>query len=156
MNTTRTLLAAAFLAAFALSAAAQDTQSWNKPTAPFRVMGPVHFVGTNELGAYLVTTPAGHVLVDGGLASELETFVTAISFDSGLNRTIVTVADDELTNPVTSVTFASPTTPDIDFEFSGLDDLLAFGNLNFNLSGIIDALVEPEDRTEPVRLINRT
>ena len=31
------------------------------------------------------------------------------------------------------------------FEFSGLDDLLEFGNLEFNLSGIIDSLVRLSD-----------
>ena len=27
----------------------------------------IHYVGTNELAAYLLTTPAGHILIDGGL-----------------------------------------------------------------------------------------
>jgi metallo-beta-lactamase class B len=44
-----------------------DTSSWNRPYPPFTVAGPVHYVGTSELGAYLITTPAGHVLIDGGL-----------------------------------------------------------------------------------------
>ena len=37
------------------------------PFEPFNVAGPVHYVGTSELAAYLITTPAGHVLIDGGL-----------------------------------------------------------------------------------------
>jgi metallo-beta-lactamase class B len=40
--------------------------AWNKPQAPFRIAGNLHYVGTSELGAYLITTPEGHVLIDGG------------------------------------------------------------------------------------------
>jgi metallo-beta-lactamase class B len=46
---------------------AAGADNWNLPVEPFRIVGPVHYVGTNELGAYLVTTPAGHILIDGGL-----------------------------------------------------------------------------------------
>jgi metallo-beta-lactamase class B len=41
---------------------------WNQPFEPFRIIGNVHYVGTNELGVYLVTSPQGHVLIDGGFA----------------------------------------------------------------------------------------
>lgn len=50
--------------------AAQDAQqrvAWNRPTAPFRVIGNVYYVGTDGLSAFLITGPAGHVLIDGGL-----------------------------------------------------------------------------------------
>jgi len=40
---------------------------WNKPVEPFRIIGNIYYVGTNELGAYLVKTPEGAILVDGGL-----------------------------------------------------------------------------------------
>ncbi|MBK5298199.1 MAG: subclass B3 metallo-beta-lactamase [Vicinamibacteria bacterium] len=64
--------ALAFLSVMAAVAAVPaarqfDTSSWNLPFAPFTVAGPVHYVGTSELGAYLITTPEGHVLIDGGL-----------------------------------------------------------------------------------------
>jgi metallo-beta-lactamase class B len=39
---------------------------WNEPAEPFRVVGNIHFVGTNELAIFLVTTPAGHILIDSG------------------------------------------------------------------------------------------
>ena len=57
------------MAALAAAAVAQqfDTSRWNLPFAPFTIAGPVHYVGTSELAAYLITTPAGHVLIDGGL-----------------------------------------------------------------------------------------
>ena len=34
---------------------------------PFRIIGNIYYVGTNELGAYLLKTPEGAILVDGGL-----------------------------------------------------------------------------------------
>jgi metallo-beta-lactamase class B len=40
---------------------------WNAPHAPRRVFGNVHYVGTNGLSAILITSPDGHVLLDGGL-----------------------------------------------------------------------------------------
>ena len=65
----RSLAVLSFAAALASPpAAAQfDTSRWNDPFAPFTVAGPIHYVGTSELAVYLITTPAGHVLIDGGL-----------------------------------------------------------------------------------------
>lgn len=40
---------------------------WNQPTAPFRILGNVHYVGTAGLAAYLITSPQGHILIDGAL-----------------------------------------------------------------------------------------
>jgi metallo-beta-lactamase class B len=75
------------------SPAADDSSAWNRPTKPFRVVGPVHFVGTNELGAYLVATPAGHVLIDGGLpqsAPLIEASIRALGFDPREIRVLLT------------------------------------------------------------------
>jgi metallo-beta-lactamase class B len=44
---------------------------WREPTEPAHIVGPVYFVGTKGLGVYLITTPAGHILLDGAMpASE--------------------------------------------------------------------------------------
>ena len=40
---------------------------WNRPHAPLRVYGNTHFVGTDGLSVVLVTSPEGHVLIDGAL-----------------------------------------------------------------------------------------
>lgn len=40
---------------------------WNLPRKPFRVFGNTYYVGTAGLGAILLTSDAGHVLLDGGL-----------------------------------------------------------------------------------------
>jgi metallo-beta-lactamase class B len=42
-------------------------ERWNKPTTPFRIIGNIYYVGTEGLGSYLITTPKGHILLDGGL-----------------------------------------------------------------------------------------
>lgn len=40
---------------------------WNEPTNGFRLFGNTYYVGTDGLGAILVTGTRGHVLIDGGL-----------------------------------------------------------------------------------------
>ena len=45
----------------------EERPEWNQPAPPFRILGNIHYVGTNELAAYLLTTPEGHILIDGGL-----------------------------------------------------------------------------------------
>ena len=44
-----------------------NTSSWNLPFEPFKIAGSVYYVGTSELAVYLITTPSGHILIDGGL-----------------------------------------------------------------------------------------
>lgn len=46
-----------------------DTSGWNDHEAPFRLAGPIHFVGTRHLAAFLIHTPQGHILIDGGMPS---------------------------------------------------------------------------------------
>ncbi|MBA2304756.1 MAG: subclass B3 metallo-beta-lactamase [Acidobacteria bacterium] len=46
-----------------------DTSRWNDYEAPFRLAGPIYYVGTTELAAFLVSTPQGHILIDGGMPS---------------------------------------------------------------------------------------
>lgn len=45
----------------------QTRLEWNRPAAPLRIADNVHYVGTAGLSAYLITDPAGHILIDGGL-----------------------------------------------------------------------------------------
>jgi len=39
-------------------------EAWNQPFKPFRIIGNIHYVGTNNLACYLIATPAGHILID--------------------------------------------------------------------------------------------
>jgi metallo-beta-lactamase class B len=51
------------------SALAQDDpvwRSWNQPVEPFRIAGNIYYVGANEITSFLITTPKGHILLDGG------------------------------------------------------------------------------------------
>jgi len=54
-----------FVALGAAQMAAQDTHAaFNKPFPPFKVMDNIYFVGTEDLGSFLITTPAGHILIN--------------------------------------------------------------------------------------------
>lgn len=41
-------------------------QHWDEPADPFRVVGPLYFVGTRGLGSWLFATPEGHILLNTG------------------------------------------------------------------------------------------
>jgi metallo-beta-lactamase class B len=61
-------LLAACGAALALAQPSGEPSPWSRPTPPFRIAGPIHYVGTEELAAYLITTTEGHILLDGAEA----------------------------------------------------------------------------------------
>ena len=42
-------------------------EEWNRPVAPYNIHGNTWYVGTAGLSAILVTSPQGHVLLDGAL-----------------------------------------------------------------------------------------
>lgn len=45
----------------------RNCAEWNVPHEPFRIHGNSHYVGTEGLSAILITSPEGHVLIDGAL-----------------------------------------------------------------------------------------
>ncbi len=49
-------------------------RDWNAPFPPHRVIDNIYFVGTEQLGTFLVTTSAGHILIN----SDFETTVPTI------------------------------------------------------------------------------
>ena len=53
-------------------------KTWVEPAEPFRIVGPIYYVGTKGLAAYLITTPAGHFLLDGGMPDSAEVFEESI------------------------------------------------------------------------------
>jgi metallo-beta-lactamase class B len=62
------LLGAALAAACGTAAAAfVPPANWLLPQRPYRVAGDLHYVGSAGLSAFLITTPEGHILIDGGL-----------------------------------------------------------------------------------------
>jgi metallo-beta-lactamase class B len=42
-------------------------KTWVEPTDPAHILGPIYYVGTRGLAAYLIATPNGHVLLDGAM-----------------------------------------------------------------------------------------
>ena len=64
----QSLLFCTALVARALAVQAQDDpDGWKRPTPPVKIVGPIHYVGTYGLAVYLIATPAGHILIDGGV-----------------------------------------------------------------------------------------
>jgi metallo-beta-lactamase class B len=62
------LILATFIGVGAFSpAAAQVNPSWEKPAEAFKILGPIHYVGTEDLAVYLIATPEGHIVIDGGV-----------------------------------------------------------------------------------------
>ena len=59
--------------------ACASCESWNRPVAPFRVYGNTFYVGVEGLSAVLVTSPAGHVLIDGALPQSAPTIAANIA-----------------------------------------------------------------------------
>lgn len=52
--------------AFAQSTAAQRAD-WNRPVKPFRIIGNIYYVGAANVSSFLIRSPAGAILLDGGL-----------------------------------------------------------------------------------------
>ena len=48
-----------------------ESGRWNTPYAPFKVIGNIYYVGTAGVSAYLITSPKGHILIDGILAQSV-------------------------------------------------------------------------------------
>jgi len=54
-----------FLAALAAAQlVAQTRAERNKTFPPHKVIGNIYFVGTDNLGSFLITTPQGHILIN--------------------------------------------------------------------------------------------
>lgn len=64
-----TILRAALLAAAlsSMSGAHAAADSWNAPQEPFKIYGNTWYVGTHGLSSLLITSPAGHILIDGAV-----------------------------------------------------------------------------------------
>ncbi|HEY3926987.1 MAG TPA: subclass B3 metallo-beta-lactamase [Candidatus Koribacter sp.] len=61
-----------FLAAFLLATTslfAEVPADWTTPIEPFKIAGNLYYVGSRDLAAYLIVTPAGNILVNANLES---------------------------------------------------------------------------------------
>jgi metallo-beta-lactamase class B len=43
-------------------------KAWNQPVEPYRIMGPLYYVGASDLAVFLITTREGHILINSGFA----------------------------------------------------------------------------------------
>ena len=65
---------------------AKIRKEWNQPVAPFTIVGNVHYVGTAGIAAYLITTPEGHILIDGAMeesAAQVAANIEALGYKLG-------------------------------------------------------------------------
>jgi metallo-beta-lactamase class B len=65
----RTLFALTLLINMSLIASAQSHPDWTTPLTPFRIAPNLYYVGSRDLASYLITTPAGDILINSNLAS---------------------------------------------------------------------------------------
>lgn len=76
----RALLLAAALVAAPLAAQTDDVRpDWNRHVEPFRIFGPLHYVGTNELTVFAFATPEGILLMDGALPESAPLVVASLA-----------------------------------------------------------------------------
>lgn len=82
MRHTHRLMLAALVAISSPLATAQNVQ-WKQPHQPFRIYGNTWYVGSEGLSAILITSPQGHILIDGTLpenASMVKANIAAAGF----------------------------------------------------------------------------
>ncbi len=65
----RRLLPLIVLLVLAPTLRSQQTLDWTTQLAPFRIADNLYYVGSRDLAAYLITTPAGDILINANLAS---------------------------------------------------------------------------------------
>ncbi len=58
------MLACSALAVFGQKS--DGDREMNRPIEPFRIIGNIYYVGASDITSYLITTPSGHILIDGG------------------------------------------------------------------------------------------
>ncbi len=74
-------LALAFLLSQGLATATPP--EWTRPFPPFRIAGNLYYVGSEDLAAYLITTPDGNILINSNLASsppQIKKSIEALGF----------------------------------------------------------------------------
>ena len=51
--------------------AVPGSPEWSEPFPPHRVIGNVYYVGSRGLASFLITTPAGHILINSNLKTSI-------------------------------------------------------------------------------------
>ena len=74
---------ALLLLGVSLRFAAAIPPEWTRPFPPFRIAGNLYYVGSEDLAAFLITTPQGNILINSNLASspaQIRKSVEALGF----------------------------------------------------------------------------
>ena len=79
-------LAPVLAAGAALLAGAAQAQpaSWSAPGEPLQIGDNLYYVGTEGIAAFLITTPEGHILIDGAMPTSaplIEASIRKVGFD---------------------------------------------------------------------------
>lgn len=80
----RILLFASILLALQLTSMGQKKPppyfqtGWVRPYEPFQIVGNLYYVGTYDLGCYLIATPNGHILINTGLDESINTIRSGV------------------------------------------------------------------------------
>lgn len=72
------------MANLAQAQANEQWRSWNQPVKPLKIIDNVYYVGASDIASYLITTEAGHIVIDGGFvetAPMIRDNIQALGFD---------------------------------------------------------------------------
>jgi metallo-beta-lactamase class B len=72
-----------FVAIAAAAQTAEQLHDMNQPFAAFHIIGNIYYVGASDVTSYLIRTPAGDILLDGGFAQtapQIEANVKTLGF----------------------------------------------------------------------------
>jgi metallo-beta-lactamase class B len=72
------LIVAAAVASTAFAQPAVFPPAWNEPVEPFRILDNIYYVGAAEVTSFLIATPRGHILLDGGLPETVPIILRSI------------------------------------------------------------------------------
>ena len=62
------------------------SRNMNQPVAPFHIIGNIYYVGASDITSYLIVTPAGDILLDGGFvetAPQIEANIKTLGYKLG-------------------------------------------------------------------------
>lgn len=78
MNLKSLILGAAGALMVAGGAEAQMPPGWSAPGEPLQIADNLYYVGTQTIAVFLITTPEGHILVDGAMPTSAPLILAAI------------------------------------------------------------------------------
>jgi len=83
----------------AVSLAAQNRVEWTTPFPPFRIAGNLYYVGSQDLGSYLIATPRGLILINSSFEASvplIKKSVESLGFRfSDINILLISHAHDD-------------------------------------------------------------